>query len=267
MIRPVPDTGGFYDVRHGSGVRTGAHAHDGTDLVSSWHSHDLHQLVYATRGTAEIETAAGRHLLPPQQAAIIPAGSAHRTTLQAVESVSVFFSPDLLDVRSTRVLAVSPLIREMIGYAARWPIDRPVTDALADSFFDTLARLVAELAEDRYSLHLPAPADPLVRDAVAFIHAHLSTVREADLCRAVGASPRTLRRHFHADLDMSWSRYVRQSRLLSAMALLAETGPSVLDAARQVGYESQSAFDRAFRQATGESPTAYRRRIAPSQAR
>jgi AraC-like DNA-binding protein len=45
------------------------------------------------------------------------------------------------------------------------------------------------------------------------------------------------------------------------MTLLAERGPTVLEVARLVGFESPSAFTRAFRQATGESPTAYRHRV------
>jgi AraC-like DNA-binding protein len=261
MIRPVPDADGRVDVRRGSHARAGAYPHDGTDLVSRWHSHDLHQLIYASHGAAEIETASRRHLLPPQQAAIIPAGARHRTTLRAVESVSVYFAPDVLAVHSTRVLAAAPLVREMIAYAARWPIDRPGSDPVADSFFDTLALLVGELADDERSLHLPSPADPVVRDAVDFTTAHLRTVREAGLCRAVGVSERTLRRRFLADLGMTWREYVRQRRLLSAMTLLAEPGPSVLEVAVQAGFESPSAFNRAFRRMTGESPTAFRRRV------
>jgi len=262
MIRPVPDTNGFVDVRGGGDVRAGSYPHDGVDLVSRWHSHDLHQLIYASRGTAEIETAAGRYLLPPQQAAIIPAASEHRTTLRAVESVSVYFAPELIDLRSTRILAAPGLIREMILYASRWPIDRRSSDAMADAFFDTLARLVGELSEDVCSLHLPTPTDPVVRDAVAFTHARLGTVRENDVCQAIGVSARTLRRHFQTDLDMSWGRYAGRARLLSAMALLAQPELSVLLVAQQVGFDSPSAFNRAFRNATGESPTAYRRRVS-----
>jgi AraC-like DNA-binding protein len=60
---------------------------------------------------------------------------------------------------------------------------------------------------------------------------------------------------------MTWDRYARQLRLLSAMTLLAEPGPTVLEVARLVGFASPSAFTRAFRQATGESPTAFRHRV------
>jgi AraC-like DNA-binding protein len=164
-------------------------------------------------------------------------------------------------VGSTRVLAAVPLVREMISYSARWPIDRRDSDALADMFFATLARLVGELAEDEHSLYLPVPSDAVVRDAVDYITSHLATAEEVSLGRAIGVSPRALRCRFQADLGKTWGRYARQFRLLSAMTLLAEPGPTVLEVARLVGFESPSAFTRAFRQTTGESPTAFRHRV------
>jgi AraC-like DNA-binding protein len=45
------------------------------------------------------------------------------------------------------------------------------------------------------------------------------------------------------------------------MAVLAEPGPTVLDVATAVGFESLSAFSRGFAQLTGETPTGYRRRV------
>jgi AraC-like DNA-binding protein len=261
ITRPEPDNTGFVDVRSGGTVVAGAYPHDGTNLVSRWHTHDLHQLVYASRGAAEIEAAGRHHLLPPQQAAIIPAGMEHRTTLHSVESVSVYFTPDMVDVHTTLVLAAIPVVREMIGYCARWRIDRRHSDDMADSFFETLAQLVGQLSEDPFSLHLPGATDPIVCDAITFTAAHLEAVREADVCDAVGVSSRTLRRRFQEDLGTSWSHYIRQYRLLRAMVLLAEPRPSVLEIAQHVGFESPSAFNRAFRNVTSESPSGYRRRV------
>ena len=60
---------------------------------------------------------------------------------------------------------------------------------------------------------------------------------------------------------MTWRRYLVQSRLLRSMALLAEPAPrTVLDVATTVGFDSVSAFTRAFRAYTGEAPSTYRRR-------
>jgi AraC-like DNA-binding protein len=46
------------------------------------------------------------------------------------------------------------------------------------------------------------------------------------------------------------------------MALLAEPGRTVLDVSIAVGFDSVSAFTRAFRREIGEAPSAYRRRVA-----
>ena len=89
--------------------------------------HDLHQIEYAFEGIAEVETEGAHYLLPPQQAVWIPAGLTHRTTLKRVRSVAVFFDPTMVQGANDRVriLAATPLIREMIVYGARWPIARP----------------------------------------------------------------------------------------------------------------------------------------------
>jgi AraC-like DNA-binding protein len=66
---------------------------------------------------------------------------------------------------------------------------------------------------------------------------------------------------------MEWRRYLLESRLLRAMALLVEPNHTVMDVATAVGFDSVSAFTRAFGRYTGETPTAYRRRVtAPSEA-
>jgi len=57
-----------------------------------------------------------------------------------------------------------------------------------------------------------------------------------------------------------------ESRLLRSMALLAEPGPSVLDVATSVGFDSVSGFTRAFRRHTGETPSAYRRRMTTANS-
>ena len=131
------------DMRSGSPVRAGTFAYEGNELVTPWHAHDLHQIEYAFQGTVEVETRAGHYLLPPQQAAWIPAGLVHQTTIRStVRTVSVFFHPDLVPEAgdSARILAAAPVIREMILYGVRWPIDRTSSDPMADRFFATLGR-------------------------------------------------------------------------------------------------------------------------------
>jgi AraC-like DNA-binding protein len=240
----------------------------GDDVVTGWHSHDLHQLEYAFEGVAVVETASARYLLPPQQAVWIPAGVEHNSTLRRVKAVSVFFHPTngMPAGDRVRVLAAAPVIREMIRYAQRWPISRTVSDAMADAFFAALEYLVVDWLDHETPLCLPTARDPLVAAAMEHTNEHLADVTFPQVCAAVGTSERSLRRAFVAATGMSWRRYVLESRLLEGMARLADDRANVLSIALAVGFQSVSAFTRAFARYTGETPTAYRRRIRDGQA-
>ncbi len=253
---------GFIDMREGAPVRAGTFSYEGVDLVTGWHSHDMHQIEYALEGIAEVETVSTHHLLPPQQAVWIPAGLEHCTTLQRVRSVAVFFDPAMVrgaDDR-VRVLAATPLLREMIVFATRWPITRPESDPVADVYFDALAALVREWLEHEAPLSLPTSTDPIVRAVMQYTDAHLADVTRSAVCASVGVSERSLRRKFFAATGLTWREYLLQSRLLRAMGLLTDPNRTVLSVSTAVGFDSVSAFTRAFRRLTGETPTAYRRR-------
>lgn len=72
--------------------------------------------------------------------------------------------------------------------------------------------------------------------------------------RAAAASRKTLERLFLAETGMSPSRWLRQARLLRAVAELA-AGAKVVTVALDAGDTSPSAFSHMFRQALGFSPT------------
>ncbi len=255
-------TFGIFDMRGEAKVTAGTFVYEGPDLVTGWHSHDLHQVEYAFQGIVEVETETAHYLLPPQQAAWIPAGLSHSSTLKGVRTISVFLAPDLVadEEGRARILAAAPVIREMILYAVRWPISRPQSDPAADSFFTALAALVLEWLEHETPLCLPNTKDPLVRAVMEQTNANLATATATDICRTVGVSERSLRRAFPAATGMTWRQYLLESRLLRAMALLSEPGLSILDVATTVGFEGSS-FARAFVRHTGETPSAYRRRV------
>ena len=247
----------------GAKVRAGTYSLElGDEVMTGWHSHEYHQLEYAVEGVAEVETETARYLLPPRQAVWIPAGVEHSSTLTHVKAVSVFFDPAMVPNAGDRVriLTAAPVLREMIRYARRWPISRTTPDAIADAFFAALALLVGEWLDDETPLSLPTTTDPLVAAAIEFTDQHLADATLRDVCNAVGASERSLRRAFVNATGMSWRQYLQESRLLKAMALLAEGDQSTLTIAMSVGFESASAFTRAFHRYAGETPKSYRRR-------
>lgn len=255
---------GRVDMRTGTRPLAGSFMYEGERLVTGWHSHDLDEINYALSGVIEVETARSHYLLPPQQAVWLPADVEHQTTIDAaVRSISILFEPELIpDPRRTaRVIAVGPLVREMILYSLRWPIGRSLQDRAADSFFVTLGQLVGEALDHEAPLTLPRSSEPIVVRAMDYTLEHLKSVTAGEVSGAVGVSQRTLRRHFRAGAGMSWRTYLLQARLIRSMALLAERGPSVAQVGTTVGFESVSAFTRAFVARCGESPSAYRRRV------
>ena len=260
------------ELRRGGRALGGSYLYEGDALITGWHSHEVHQIEYAIGGVVEVETASAHYLLPPQQAAWIPAGLEHQATMNPdVRTVAVMFDRALLSDGGdrARILAVSPLIREMMIYALRWPIDRAEGSAqekaVSDAFFRTLANLVAEALDHEAPLSLPTSENPIVAAAMAYTKEHLDSVTAAEVGRAVSVSERTLRRLFQATLGLSWRTYLLHARMLRAMALLAGPGQSVQETSSAVGFDSLSSFTRAFTQFCGETPTTYRKRLGFQQ--
>ena len=253
------------ELRRGGRALGGSYLYEGDGLITGWHSHEVHQIEYALHGVVEVETDSAHYLLPPQQAAWIPAGLEHQAVMNPdVKTVAVMFDPALVAAPGdrARILAVSPLIREMMIYGLRWQIDRADGDAQSDGFFRTLANLVVEALDHEAPLSLPTSEHPIVAAAMTYTKAHLASVSADEVSRAVSVSERTLRRLFGDTLGLSWRTYLLHARMLRAMALLAAPGQSVQETASAVGFDSLSSFTRAFAQFSGETPSAYRKRVA-----
>lgn len=239
----------------------GAVLQDEYDMDCPWHHHDMHQLQYAFEGSMELEDDRGRHLLPRSLAGWIPAGTRHRNSLHRIRSVSVLLASELVPEAAggVRIVHVSPLMREMIAEAARWPLDR-TPDATGQAFFAAFARLCGEWIADQAALTLPTTTDAVLDVALAHVRADPAGSRMPAAARAAGLSERSLRRRCHARLGMGWDEYRRRARLLASVEALTETDRSIARIAADVGFESQSAFARAFRQLTGQAPQAFRMR-------
>ena len=69
-----------------------------------------------------------------------------------------------------------------------------------------------------------------------------------------------LHRRFKQQTGMTVIAYVNRLRTETAKRLLTATDHSVSEIAYQVGFESPKYFCRTFRNQTGESPAAFRKR-------
>jgi AraC-like DNA-binding protein len=261
---PAAASAPLASLRGGTGLTAGSAPVEGRTWATPWHRHDQHQLEYAFEGIVEVETAVARFRLPSRQAAWIPAGIGHRSGFAEARTVSVFFDPALVPdpAGRVRVLPVDPILREMVIYAARWPIARRTSDPIADAYFEALAALVLERLDNERPFYLPTSTDPLITAVMRYTDDHLADISLGQVCRELAVSERTLRRRFQAATGMTWRQYLLHSRLLRAMTLLVRPNSTVLGVALAVGFASASAFSRAFQEYSGQSPSSFRRERA-----
>ena len=251
------------DMTRGRALPAGAFVYDGPALGTDWHRHAHHQLAYSTAGALGVSSRGARYLCPPHEALWIPAGIEHISWLGGARTISIFFAPELvpdLGFAGVRVLKATPLLREMVLYAARWPIDRTAGDALADQFFATMGSLMSDWAMSGGPWCLPESSHPTAARALELTLARLGDVTPQRVARAVGMSERSLRRLFANEVGISFSLYLSRARLMHAMALLATTDHSVLRVAGEVGFDSATSLSRALRRWTGATPAQYRSR-------
>ncbi|CAN5828877.1 helix-turn-helix transcriptional regulator [soil metagenome] len=237
---------------------------------SGWVQFPGHYLLYASTGAFHLEVGNARWLLPPQRAAWVAVGTPLRLTGAGTGATSsVLFVEQALPQFAfiCRVFAVSALAREMLLYAMRWGADRePTPDSAAnqsaDYFFQSLATVCIELAAQPDELWLPQAQSTELRTALDYTLNNLGdALTVSDVARAVSVSERTLARRFTEETSMTWTHYVRRARMIRAMELLGAVEPKIIDIAYAVGFTSISAFNHAFREFTGETPSSYRKRM------
>jgi len=87
---------------------------------------------------------------------------------------------------------------------------------------------------------------------------YAEAVTPAILAGKAGLPPTRFARLIKRIFRLTPSQLITQTRLAAASRLLRETGQAVADVAVSCGFYDHSAFTRAFRSATGMTPTAFR---------
>ena len=173
------------------------------------------------------------------------------------------------------LLAALPRRMHMRGLSASWlgGFTRQLTEesrlgrAGADTVITRLAELMFIEALRRYLEELPAGQtgwlaglrDEIVGRALALLHArpaHPWTL--AELARESASSRSRLAQRFTEMVGLPPMQYLTRWRMQVAANLLAQGGAKVAGVASEAGYDSEAAFSRAFKKATGMAPGAWR---------
>jgi AraC-like DNA-binding protein len=221
-----------------------------------WHHHTVHQLVHPIRGVLQVHTDRGSWVVPPNRAVWIPAGVPHAHQAHGpteMRSVTFEVSVNPLAVDAPTVLAVSPLLREVVRALSGEP-------AAAGAYREHLTQVALwQLRRvEALPFGLPTPADPRLADVTRLLLDNPADQRSLrELGRAVGAGERTLSRLFREQTGITFPQWRGQARLHHALTLLAAGSP-VSRVATDCGYRSASAFIEAFRLAFGTTPGRHR---------
>jgi AraC-like DNA-binding protein len=125
-------------------------------------------------------------------------------------------------------------------------------------FVEVLRRYAAQLPHGSKGL-FAALSDPVVSRALQFVHADPArrwTVE--DLARESGCSRTVLAERFNAVMGQAPIEYVTSWRMQIASDRIRNTDESLAAIAADVGYESEAAFNRAFKRVTGITPGRWR---------
>ena len=219
------------------------------------HHHLRAQLLHAVSGVMTIDTDAGTWLVPPDRALWIPAGVAHQIRVAGqLEMRTLYLREDasahLPD--ECQVLAVSPLLRELIVRATQLPV---LYDE-AGPAGAAMQLILWEIGASRsLPLHLPMPRDRRLVKLCRLVTDDLSANHSRDYYAArVGISCRSLTRLFQLQTGMGFLQWRQKARLLAALQRLG-AGRSVTEVALALGYRSPSAFSAMFRRVLGISPS------------
>lgn len=145
----------------------------------------------------------------------------------------------------------------------------------ADSVLTRLAELMFIEVLRRYLDELPAGEtswlaglrDDAVGRALALLHARPGHAWTLDgLARDIASSRSNLAKRFGRVVGQPPMQYLARWRMQIAANLLAGSATKIATIGAEVGYDSEAAFSRAFKKATGLAPGAWRevRRTSPN---
>lgn len=254
-------------------------------IEDSMHRHNCTEVGVCLAGEGDIYMA-GRHCpFSAGAVLVVPAGLAHRQINRGAPITHWRY----LAVEEDRLLRALPeklkarvmaFLREARKTGMFLSGGEAAEEAagLMQTLFDLLSRGDKE-KEEEAELYLmllmsrlsrrgdmgdfPVRADPLTRrpiePALAYIAENYArAMRVSDLARVCALSESRFRRVFVNIIGMSPARYVTGFRVNRAQALLRLTNEPVQNIAVFTGFQSQAAFFRSFKRATGMSAAKWR---------
>jgi AraC-like DNA-binding protein len=190
-------------------------------------------------------------------------------TMLLVRSRDDYAAIEAIDAQGTRPTVVPQGSGTWLGTTLKFTINearvsRPGNAAmlgrLTELMFVEIIREYMQRLPTQQGGWLASLNDPYVGKALRLLHAN--PVRDwtvDDLAREVAVSRSVLAQRFTELVGEAPMKYLAGWRMQLAKQMMREGASNIQDVATRVGYDSEAAFNRAFKRATGSPPAAWRK--------
>jgi AraC-like DNA-binding protein len=221
---------------------------DGCDPARPCDEHTRNASLWlVTSGAFELRDAAGRHVLDPTRAIVMPEHHAFQIRHPAGPDTCLAFHGPIVDTLAARGARLVPISPSQIAQ---------ITASLADDDELALAEALSQLA--------PVAAGPDRDLSAAVIHALRARYAEpsslGELAEVTGYSVFHTCRVFRATTGTTIHGFRRELRLRHALALILDSAAPLTDIALATGFASQSHLTNLFRARFGVTPARARTR-------
>ncbi|MFJ7625182.1 helix-turn-helix domain-containing protein [Streptomyces sp. NPDC097595] len=233
------------------------------------HWHDFHEMALVTSGSG-IHHVDGRTLpLTRGDVLVVSPSSLHAVAPapgHRLELIDVTFDAQTMPRDVEKMLSTLTSGDPVVGQVP----DPALFEALADETTGSrphrqimaralVSQVVVSLARDRTVPGGQRPVPPWLTQVLDHIERrHAEPLSVDELAAVAHLSPPYLRERFRAETGRTLTGHIQQVRLRTARVLLATTDLDISRIRRASGFGDPSHFARAFRAATGSSPTDYR---------
>jgi len=218
---------------------------------------DNGRYLFLKAGVIAIITEQGRYLIPSEQSIWLPANTIFQliaTTDAELVSYLVGETGEQLQHTTTTVLAVNPFLKSLINESISEDVKQYDNASL-----NSLMQLLFNRVQTAQPLSLLLPAVKDQRLAAITSRQQKFPALKTDLVawgKFVHASPRTLSRVFKNETGITYSEW-KQIMVIHIAIIQLYLGESITIIAKNLGYESSSAFIYMFKKHMKVTPSHY----------
>jgi AraC family transcriptional regulator, alkane utilization regulator len=192
-------------------------------------------------------------------------------TMLIVRSRDEYSAVEAIDTRGTRPTVLPPGSGNWLGTTLKFTVseartDRPGNAAILGRLTELMfVEIVREYMQRLPSTHggwLAGLNDPYVGKALGLLHADPARDWTVDeLAREIAVSRSVLAQRFTELVGEAPMKYLAGWRMQLAQQMMREGSRNIQEIATRVGYESEAAFNRAFKRVTGRPPATWRKGV------